>query len=242
MNILNKIPPISTDQMREVDRAMIEDYGITLMQMMENAGRNLARLAQQLFLKEADGKPVLLLAGSGGNGGGVLVCARYLHNWGYEMQVCLSKPAQAFTGVPLHQLNILQKLGVLIKSDIPDEYKQQRALIIDGLIGYSLSGPVTGLTAEFIAWTNQQNCPVLSLDVPSGLDATLGLIGEPVIRARATMTLALPKIGLTEKPARKYVGDLYLADIGVPSQLYSRPPLNLKVLNLFIKKSIVRIF
>ena len=227
--------------MREVDRAMIEDYGITLLQMMENAGRNLARLAQQLFLKKGEEKLVLILAGSGGNGGGALVCGRFLHNWGYSIRIGLSKAEQAFSGVPRDQLNIMKKLGVNITNDRSFGPMQKFALIIDGLIGYSLSGRVSGLTAEWIEWTNQQDCPVLSLDVPSGLDATQGFLSEPVIRATATMTLALPKTGLIEELARKLVGHLYLADIGVPPQLYARPPLNLSVGNLFRKESIVKI-
>ena len=77
------VPFITTDQMREVDRAMIEDYGISLVQMMENAGRNLAQLARRRFL---DGDPrqrhVVVLAGAGGNGGGGLVCARPVYTTG----------------------------------------------------------------------------------------------------------------------------------------------------------------
>jgi len=76
-----KIPFITTDQMREVDRAMIEDYGISLVQMMENAGRNLAQLARSRFLQgDPTGRRVLVLAGKGGNGGGGMVCARLHHN------------------------------------------------------------------------------------------------------------------------------------------------------------------
>ena len=77
------IPSVDTAEMIEVDRAMIEDYHIELIQMMENAGRNLAHLARMRFL---DGDPrekrVLVMAGGGGNGGGALVAARRLHNWG----------------------------------------------------------------------------------------------------------------------------------------------------------------
>lgn len=88
-----EVPYVTTDQMVEVDRAMIEDYGITLIQMMENAGRNLAHVARSRFL---DGSPqdksVTVMTGRGGNGGGALVCARRLHNWGARVRVCLAKP------------------------------------------------------------------------------------------------------------------------------------------------------
>jgi NAD(P)H-hydrate epimerase len=75
-----EVPYLTADQMVEVDRAMIEDYHIGLVQMMENAGRNLAHLARVRFLESnPSGKPVVVLAGTGGNGGGALVCARRLH-------------------------------------------------------------------------------------------------------------------------------------------------------------------
>ena len=104
-------PCLSTDQMREVDRAMVEDYGILLIQMMENAGRNLAHLARERFLEgNASGKTILVLAGPGGNGGGGLVCARRLHNWGADVRVYLSSPVATLTEVPRHQHDVLKKI------------------------------------------------------------------------------------------------------------------------------------
>jgi len=108
-------PCLSTDQMREVDRAMVEDYGILLIQMMENAGRNLAHLARERFLEcNASGKTILVLAGPGGNGGGGLVCARRVHNWGADVRVYLSSPVGALTEVPRHQHDVLKKMSVPI--------------------------------------------------------------------------------------------------------------------------------
>ena len=238
----NQIPFITTDQMQEVDRVMMEDYGISLMQMMENAGKNLARLAQQRFLNEKRKGTIVILAGSGGNGGGALVCARYLQNWGYPVELCLAKPAESFKGTPLHQLNILLKLGIQVIALNQLEDDIVPSLIIDGLIGYSLAGTPTGDAAELISWANNQYVPIFSLDVPSGLDATLGYITDPVITANATMTLALPKTGLAVESARPYVGELYLADIGVPPMLYQELSLNLNVGPLFNEKSIIQLW
>ena len=107
------VPFITTDQMREVDRAMVDDYGILLLQMMENAGRCLADLARDRFLGgDARGSRVLVLAGSGGNGGGGLVCARWLYNRGADVHVWLARPASGFEGVPLRQLEVLERIGV----------------------------------------------------------------------------------------------------------------------------------
>ena len=114
-------------------------------------------------------------------------------------------------------------------------------LIIDGIIGYSLAGAPRGGAAKLIRWANQQNVPILSLDVPSGIDPNTGETFEPAIRATATMTLALPKSGLATAAARDAVGELYLADIGVPPGLYSEPSLNLSVGALFAEADVIRL-
>ncbi|MBV7327185.1 NAD(P)H-hydrate epimerase [Chloroflexi bacterium TSY] len=105
-----EIPYLTTDQMIEVDRAMIEDYRIELIQMMENAGRNLAHLARdRFFAGDPSGKNVVVLAGTGGNGGGALVCARRLHNYGARVQVFVTKPDAEFTPIPVGQSRTLKK-------------------------------------------------------------------------------------------------------------------------------------
>lgn len=236
------VPDITTEQMVEVDRAMIEDYGIELIQMMENAGRNLGHLARERFLdSNPQGKVVIVLAGRGGNGGGAMVCARRLSNWGAFVSVYLTKDAGEFHGVPAQQLSILSQMQVPIfePGDAPLSSESSGAdLIVDGLIGYSLSGAPRGTAAELIGWANDQSTPVLSLDTPSGLDTATGRVFDPAIKAAATLTLALPKRGLRSQS--KQVGELYLADIGVPPALYDRS-LGLKVGPLFAKNDIVRL-
>ncbi len=113
-------------------------------------------------------------------------------------------------------------------------------LIIDGIIGYSLQGAPRGAAAEMINWVNRLDTPVLSLDIPSGLDAGTGEIHSPAIHATATMTLALPKTGLRQ-PGAENVGELYLADIGVPPELYKNPLLKLQVGPIFQKDQIIRL-
>ena len=113
----SNIPFITTDQMREVDRAMMEDYGIDLAKMMENAGRELTHLARSRFLGgNPKRKRVAVLAGTEGNGGGGLVCARRHNNWGANVTVWLSSPTERLTEVPRHQLSILERMGVPINS------------------------------------------------------------------------------------------------------------------------------
>ena len=226
--------------MIEVDRLMIEKYSITLVQMMENAGRNLARLAQVLFLPHQSDLPIVVLAGTGGNGGGALVCARRLLAWEHKVQVLLANESR-MTPVTKHQLDILNNMKADISIGDSFTGKDEAALIIDGLLGYSLDGDPRNNIKTMIEWANSQNAPVLSLDTPSGIDLSTGKIQDPAIRAVATMTLAMPKIGLFNPEVIPHRGDLYLADIGVPTELYSEDSLNLPVKPIFSKAEILRL-
>ena len=236
----SEVPHLTTAQMIEVDRAMMEDYRIELIQMMENAGRNLAHLARVKFLDgNPRGKSVIILAGTGGNGGGVLVCARRLHNWGAKVTVFTTKDSQSFAPIPARQLDILHRMGIIVLSaqNIADKSAD---LIIDGIIGYSLRGNPRGAAADLIAWANAHSAPTLALDVPSGIN-TDGDIRQPAIIAAATLTLALPKVAFREVAVSAYLGELYLADISVPPELYASPELGLSVGNLFAKSEIVQL-
>jgi len=222
-----KIPRLTTSQMIEVDHLMIQEYQIELIQMMENAGRNLAILAREYFLNNQPlKKRILVLAGSGGNGGGALVCARHLTNYGADVRVQLNKNPANINSILLHQLKIIQHMGIEVALEQLPDPAFQFDLIVDGLIGYSLKGSPRGITARLIEFGNQSNTPILSLDVPSGLDATSGIASKPTIKATATMTLALPKTGLFIHDGTHYSGKLFLADISVPVSLYARlsPP------------------
>jgi len=220
------VPSVSAGQMVEVDRVMEEELEIGLIQMMENAGRGLARLAAHRFLgDDPQGKTVLVLAGKGGNGGGALAAARRLTGWGATVHVYLTGQPDALGPVPRQQLESLVRMGVPVTD--PTHEGSHRAgkltppsVILDGLVGYSLSGPPRGETAQLIEWANRMEAPVISLDVPSGLDATSGEPTNPTVRAAATFTLAMPKTGLLEKGAHGCVGELYLGDIGVPPKVY----------------------
>ncbi len=217
------VPYLTTDQMIEVDRAMMEDYRIDLVRMMENAGRNLAHLARERFLDgDPRGRPVVALAGTGGNGGGALVAVRRLHNYGAAVSVFVTKPAEGFAPVPGEQLDLLLRMGVTIGFEVDMRTVGTADLVLDGMIGYSLQGAPRGEAGTLIRWANDQRAPVLSLDAPSGVDTTTGTVFEPAIRATATMTLALPKEGLRAPGVEDHIGELYLADISVPPELYTK--------------------
>lgn len=206
------VPAITTEQMQKVDSLAIEKYGPNLYQMMENAGRNLALLTKQLLGQSWQKAHIIILAGTGGNGGGGICAGRHLANHGGKVQLAITK-SERLGGVPADQRRIFrasagseQSLDSLDKADI----------IIDAVIGYSLAGAPGGAALQFIQWANAQKAPKLSLDAPSGLDTTTGAVRGEYIRAAATLTLALPKTGLVPEKT----GELYLGDIGIPAAVY----------------------
>jgi len=187
-----------------------------------------------------------VLAGSGGNGGDGMVAARLLHTWGVQAPVWLSHDPDALPthGAAAHQLRSLNALALPVHPppgsgqndtlDLPDA-----DVIIDALLGFGLSGPPTGAAARLIAAANAHPAPVLAVDLPSGLDARTGIPYDPCIRAGATLTLALPKTGLTSPAARAVIGELAVADIGIPAAVYAR--VGVSVGPLFSERSIVRV-
>ena len=130
---------------------------------------------------------------------------------------------------------------VAVRQFSGDDEIQDVDLVIDALIGYSLDGPSRGATASLIRAVNDTGTPCLSLDTPSGIDLASGRVYEPAIKADATLTLALPKHGLRSNGAQPLVGELWLADIGVPPALYAEPSIGLQVRSPFEGDDIVRI-
>jgi NAD(P)H-hydrate epimerase len=209
--------------MIEVDRLMIDSYGITLQQMMENAGRNLALLAKKMLGDEIVNRKICVIAGSGNNGGGGLTAARHLSNWGAEVTVLVATPAATFKPAAAQQLEIVRHLPISVvfagnQAEYIDWCSCQ--LVIDAIFGYGLNRSPEGMTADIIQTVNMLDCPVLALDTPSGLHTTNGYLSDTMVRADVTLTLALPKTGLLKNETRPYVGDLYIGDISVPPLLY----------------------
>jgi NAD(P)H-hydrate epimerase len=235
--LVTNVPAVTTEQMVEVDRVMIQEYGITLVRMMENAGRNLADLVR-FKLGPPEGKTIVVLAGGGNNGGGGMVAARHLTNWGANVVVVPTARGEG-SGVASEQLTILQKMNVPITNSLGTVEIARADLFIDALIGYGLKGAPRGETAEWIRLANASHKPIIALDTPSGLDTGSGEIFDPCIHADATLTLALPKTGLYAASASNVVGELYLADISVPRAIFKR--MGLEVSNIFASASLVQV-
>jgi NAD(P)H-hydrate epimerase len=211
-----EVPAVTTDQMREIDRVAIEEVGPNLYQMMENAGRNLALTAIEMMGPDRASTPVVVLAGTGGNGGGGICAARHLANRGVDVTVVISDPASLGT-VPAHQLSVYEATSGTV-ADVSTLETTTAGLVVDAIIGYSLRGAAAGVAAGMIGWAVGQSAPVLSLDVPSGIDSTTGAAEGAHVSATSTLTLALPKTGLDVAAT----GDLWLGDIGIPQEVYRR--------------------
>lgn len=231
------LPTLTTAQMREIDRLMIEELGIDLARMMENAGRNLAMLAKRLLEDDITDRPIVVLAGRGNNGGGGLVAARHLLNWGAWVQVVCSYPPEGYAGVPAQQLAILQAMGAPLAWAEEGWELPPADLILDAIIGYGLRGDPRGKARDLIQLANSSVAPILSLDVPSGVDSDGGLCYAPHIQAAATLTLAAPKQGLLLEPARAACGALFVGDISVPPDLFTR--LGLEVAPFFARDPVL---
>jgi NAD(P)H-hydrate epimerase len=168
------------------------------------------------MLPRAPDGPVVVLAGVGGLGGGGIAAARHLVNRDYDVLVTITDEAglgdvptfqlQVYGGTPGGRVSAAQLGGL------------RPALVIDTMIGYRLPDAPRGAAAAMIEWANGQEALVLSLDLPSGVDATSGDTPGVHVRADRTLTLALPKTGLVASAA----GSLLLADLGIPLGTYRK--------------------
>jgi len=212
------IPIVTKEQAQKVDDLAVNHYGIEIIQMMENASRNTAFLAKQI-LGDVKGKKILILAGKGNNGGDGIVAGRFLHNWGADISIILAEIHGKLTELTKKQLRILKAMDVdiIYPSDI--KYEELKGdLIIDGILGYNINRNPAETYAKLIEFANDSGTHILSIDVPSGLDPETGKPYTPCIKAKTTLCLANVKKGCIE--GREYSGDIYVADIGLPPELY----------------------
>jgi hydroxyethylthiazole kinase-like uncharacterized protein yjeF len=231
---LRDVPSATAAQLAEADRIASEEFGIPLELLMENASHQIAAAAR-IFLGGVAGKRIVALAGSGNNGGDALGALRHLSGWGANVRAVLSGPAERLRPLARRQHDILAALGV--PRDAAADFDAD--LLIDGLLGYSVAGPPRDAVADLIRAANASRRPILAVDLPSGLHPDSGEPLGVTIRAALTVTLALPKRGLLATRSRSLVGDLLLADIGIPARAFDR--LSIETRGLFDDGDLVRI-
>ena len=222
-------PAVSAAQMARVDRLAVGEFGISLFAMMEQAGAHLAEAARLLLGDNLRGRSLVVAVGPGNNGGGGLAAARHLANRGASVHVVLARPALRLSEAARHQLATLlaMRLTCCVNVyDLPsaelDAELDEADLVVDALLGYNVSGAPRGEVADLLRSLNRADRPILSLDLPSGLNPDTGEAPGDVIDATATLTLALPKTGLLTPAGRGRAGRLFLADLGLPAALYAR--------------------
>lgn len=211
------VPALTTAEMRDVDRVAVEEVGLDVVRMMEHAGRGLADAVLDRVSGnrgEDDAATVTVVAGNGGNGGGGLACARHLANRQTAVRVVLDREPDDLEGVVAEQLRILRAMDVPITG--PGEADLQ-GTIVDAVIGYGLRDAPRGPAETLITDIAARDAQVVSLDVPSGLDATSGECPGVAVDPDLTVTLALPKTGLAAVE-----GDLRLVDLSIPNTVYDR--------------------
>ena len=217
---------LTATEMRQADMRTVEDVGIPPLLLMESAGRAVADLTRD-FLDELDGDPirVAVVAGPGNNGADALVAARYLMQVGYEPDIYMAAKAEDCNELCRAQLDIMEGLGASIsflREQSPEFFRsglRAAAIIIDGLLGTGSSGP---LREQYRTWVNEINIAdreVIAVDIPTGIDPSTGMVPGPAVTATATVTMAAPKVGMLLYPAATYVGELWVAHIGIPPSI-----------------------
>jgi ADP-dependent NAD(P)H-hydrate dehydratase / NAD(P)H-hydrate epimerase len=217
-------------EMQEMDRKTIEDLGIPGMVLMENAGRGSARFFLEQFSPSA-GQKVLVVCGSGNNGGDGYVVARYLHQADLKPRVLVLTSLDRISGDARANLEIIQRMDMEIQ-EVPGPEKwdgvrpllQDGDYIVDAILGTGLNTPVRGLYATAIEWINAAGKPVLSIDMPSGLNADSGRIMGTAVKADLTVTFGFPKPGQCVFPGAERVGRLVRIDIGIPEAVAESVP------------------
>ena len=214
--------PMSREQVRDVDRRAISEYGMPGVVLMENAGRGAAELLIELGI---EGR-VIICAGKGNNGGDGYVIARHLRNRGFEVEVWLFCDPAELSGDAAINYRILQAAGW--EGRVIDDDTDFAALfvelqpadwIVDALLGTGIRGALRTPFPDIIAALNRSVAKVLAVDLPSGMDCDTGQPLVACVRAGQTATFVAPKLGFLQSGAVACTGTVHVIDIGVPHNL-----------------------
>jgi ADP-dependent NAD(P)H-hydrate dehydratase / NAD(P)H-hydrate epimerase len=206
---LTPLPDAST--MRAIDRWAIDEQGIAGLDLMERAGEGVARAVEELV---PDG-PVAIVCGKGNNGGDGFVAARHLRAAGREATVALAAPANELAGDARTNLERLSGAPPVTLEEARGAV-MGAAAVVDAVLGTGFHGEPRGGVADAIALVNGARAPVISVDVPSGADASTGEVQGAAVRASLTVTFHAAKPGLWIRPGKDHAGEVRVLDIGIP--------------------------
>ncbi|MEM6749338.1 MAG: NAD(P)H-hydrate epimerase [Planctomycetota bacterium] len=215
-------------QARRVDVLAIEELGLPGIVLMENAAINASAAVLDLLDVERDlapgGAVAAVVCGSGNNGGDGYAVARHLHNWGVAVRVFAARPPRDQAGDAAVNEQVCRAMGLEVRPIDADGVDAFRGVdvVIDALLGTGFEGELRPEMAELVLRLNELDALVVSLDVPSGLDADTGEPRPVAVRADLTVTFAAEKVGFAAPGAREFLGKVVVADIGVPEALIER--------------------
>jgi NAD(P)H-hydrate epimerase len=209
---------ISREQARQLDRRAVEDYGMPSVVLMENAGRGVADQLCQLGILG----PVVICCGRGNNGGDGFVIARHLDLRKYSVRVLTFFDPIELRGDAAINFRVLQQSDVAVRRANPADIERElagSAWVVDALLGTGARGEPRPPLDDVISRINRQMVPVLSVDLPSGLDCDTGQPARNTIRAAHTCTFVAWKPGFLTPGAEHYTGAVHVVDIGAPGKL-----------------------
>ena len=227
-------------QMQMIDKMAIEEAGIPGIILMENAAFRVVEQIEKMT-GSLKGKKILLVAGKGNNGGDAFAAARQLSGKGAEVCVYIVADKESIKGDAEINLNILYNCCFKVFELANEKYelninrfRNDLALcdmVVDGIFGTGFKGEIEGTIAEIITEINNSGKPVLSIDIPSGVDGSTGRVSKAYIKASATVTFALPKPGLILHPGCNCTGKLDIADIGIPWGIINKMDINMHLID-----------
>lgn len=225
---------ISAARMRDIENRAIRERGISGQELMDRAGRGVAEVVRHLADAAGTVNPsALLFAGRGNNGGDAFAAARHLRDMGFDVMVWLAGTESQIHGDALKHLSLMKAEGIELEEyPTREDWDQNLAypyvadFLVDGLLGTGSSGPARGPIAGAIQYINAigNDAFVVSIDLPSGINADTGVAEGDAVNADVTATLGLPKIGLLAPAAQEFVGCIEVIDIGLPPDLVEALP------------------
>jgi len=217
---------MTRDEVRAFDAWAINELGIPGVVLMENAGRSCAELVIDK-LKDVAGQKVCIFCGTGNNGGDGYVIARHLINRGIKVTVVVCGDCNKIKGDAKTNLDILEQMGESIELMNPSDqnvagqvgrFVAGSGIIVDSLFGTGLRGQLSEEYRQLIESINTCDCPVLAVDIPSGLDCDAGEPLGGAIRAALTVTFVAVKKGFVSANAAQYTGEIFVASIGIATR------------------------
>lgn len=212
---------VTVAQMQALDRRAIAEAQIPSLTLMERAGTGVVSVMEEVFGPLA-GKRVTILCGKGNNGGDGLVVARHLSRRRARVQaILLTKPSELSGDARTMYRRLMRSAGpAAVQASPPlDRLRSMLAqsdLAVDALLGTGLSSAVTGPYRSAIDAINKAGCPVVAVDLPSGIHGDTGAVLGEAVRAACTVTFGLPKLGLYVGPGIDHAGQIRIVDIGIP--------------------------